>query len=100
MIQKNIRRHRAVNRVYLDEGIKIIELAQKAVFLYDKQEMLEKRRLLEFVCSNSTYMHEQLTVEYRKSFDLLADMNAKHQRICNVSSSETRSVQLGGPSRI
>ena len=73
---------------------------EKAVILYDKQEMSEKRRLLEFVCSNSTYIDGQLTVEYRKPFDLLADMNAKHQRNCDVSASKTQSVQLGGPSRI
>ncbi len=95
-IQENIRRHRSANRVYLDEGIKIIELAQRAVFLYDKQEMPEKRRLLDFVCSNSTYVDGQLIVEYRKPFDLLADMNAKYQRINNVSMQKKQSVSQSG----
>lgn len=80
----------------LEEQIKIIKLAQKAVFLYDKQVLSEKRRLLEFVCSNSTYVDGKLTVEYRKPFDLLADMNVKHQRIFQVSSFENQSIQLGG----
>lgn len=58
--------------------------------------MSEKRRLLDFVCSNSTYVDGQLIVEYRKSFDLIADMNANYQRICDVSSPKDQSVQLGG----
>jgi site-specific DNA recombinase len=95
-IQANIRRHRTANRAYLDEGIKMIELAQQAVFLYDKQEMSDKRKLLEFVCSNSTYKDGKLTPIYKKPFDLLADMNAKYQRVHDVSAQKNQSVSLSG----
>jgi site-specific DNA recombinase len=39
----------------MDEGVRLLELTQKAASLYEKQEMGEKRPLLNFVFSNSTW---------------------------------------------
>ena len=52
---RHIETHQQANQTYLDEGVHLLELAQKAVVLYDKQDMREKRRLLDFVCSNSQW---------------------------------------------
>ena len=48
-----IERHEKANRSYIENGVKILELAQKAVTLYEQQDMGEKRRLLNFVFSRS-----------------------------------------------
>ncbi len=75
-----IERQKQANHNYLDEGVRILELAQKAVGLYEKQEMLEKRRLLDFVFSNSTWKHGELIPKYRKPFDMLAVTNVAYKK--------------------
>jgi hypothetical protein len=50
-----IREHQDANQNYLDEGIRLLELAQKAGALFRKQAPAEKRRLLGFVLSNCTW---------------------------------------------
>ena len=57
---------------YLQEDVAILELANRAAELFEKQSGSEKRRLLDFVLSNSTWGDGQLTVEFRQTFDLIA----------------------------
>ncbi len=54
-ILEKIGRHQHANAAYLDEGVKLLELSQQAVLLYDQQPMHEKRRLLNLVGSNSVW---------------------------------------------
>ncbi len=79
-ILRKIEKHQNANHAYLEEGGRILELAQQAVILYEKQGMSEKRRLLNFVFSNSTWKDGRLTPVYRKPFDLLAVTNLAYQR--------------------
>ena len=51
---ENIREHQEANQTYFDEGILLLELAQKAGKLFREQPAAEKRRLLGFVLSNCT----------------------------------------------
>ncbi len=44
--------------------------------LFAKQEPQEKRRLLNFVLSNSTWKNGELSVTFRQPFDLLAQTTA------------------------
>ena len=39
---------------YVQDGVRLLELAKKAYFLFKQQNSSEKRKLLNFVCSNST----------------------------------------------
>jgi hypothetical protein len=73
----------------VEEGVRLLELAQKAVILYEKQDMLEKRRLLDFVCSNSTWKDGKLIPQYRKPFDLLAVTNQSYQQTKATSPEES-----------
>jgi hypothetical protein len=41
-ILHKIERHQTANRSYLDEGVKLLELAQRAVILYEKQTGRER----------------------------------------------------------
>jgi site-specific DNA recombinase len=67
-----IEEHRSANKTYLDEGVKLLELARRAPVLFKKQEPREKRRLLDFVVSNCTWKNGELHASYRQPFDLLA----------------------------
>lgn len=79
-ILKKIENHQGANRTYFNEGIKLLELAQRAVILYEKQDMQEKRRIINFVCSNSIWQDGTLVPNYRQPFDLLAEMNLDYQK--------------------
>jgi site-specific DNA recombinase len=64
----------------MDEGVKLLELAQRAVTLYEKQNMREKRRIINFVCSNSPWKDGRLLPNYRKPFDILSETNRLYKR--------------------
>src|SRR5205809_3327594 len=44
--------HQTANHGYIEEGIKLLELAQRAHRLFESQPAREKRKLLDFVLSN------------------------------------------------
>ena len=71
--------HETANRSYIDEGIRLLELSQRVAELFVAQPAREKRRLLDFVVSNSTLGTEGLHVEFRQPFDMLAVANAEHK---------------------
>lgn len=98
-ILRKIEKHQGANWAYVDEGIRLLELAQRAAILYEKQDMLEKRRLLNFVCSNSIWKDGKLIPNYRKPFDLLAVTNTEYQKQKAISSSETAFLILLAPLR-
>jgi site-specific DNA recombinase len=71
-ILRTIEEHQAANQVYLDEGVQLLELSQRAYELFCKQEPREQRRLLDFVLSNCTWKDNRLTVVFCQPFDLIA----------------------------
>ena len=70
---RDIERHQNANRSYLDEGIHLLELAQSARRLFDRQEARDKRCLLDFVVSNCSWRGGELAAELRQPFDMLAE---------------------------
>jgi len=75
-----VKKHQNANHPYLGEGVTILELVQKAAILYDKQNMAEKRRLIDFVLSNSIWQQGKLIPTYRKPFDMLTVTNLFSQK--------------------
>jgi site-specific DNA recombinase len=73
---REIERHQAADRSYLEEGVRLLELARNAQRLFEKQEPREKRRLLNFVVSNCTWKGGELVADLRQPFDLLAETTA------------------------
>jgi len=71
-LMQEITLHQAADQCYLDEGVRLLSLAQSAQRLFAKQEPNEQRRLLNFVLSNSTWKHGELSVAFRQPFDLIA----------------------------
>ena len=53
--------------------MRLLELARDAQRLFAQQGPEEKRKLLKFVVSNSTWQHGVLTGPLRQPFDLLAE---------------------------
>jgi site-specific DNA recombinase len=73
-------RHREADSSYVDEGVRLIELAKSAGRLFRKQPPSEQRRLLNFVLSNSTWRNGELHPTFRQPFDLIAQATAEAGR--------------------
>jgi len=71
-ILRDVANHQTANRTYIDEGVHLLRLVQRAPQLFEKQEPAEKRQLLNFLLSNCVWKDGSLTTEYRQPFDLLA----------------------------
>jgi site-specific DNA recombinase len=81
--------HTNASQSYMEEGISLMELANRAADLFEAQSPSEKRRLLDFVLSNSMWADGELTPEFRQPFDMLADM-------ATVSATEKAAGLLSG----
>lgn len=71
-IRRKVEQHENANTSYIEAGVHILELSNRAWELYQKQDMAEKRRLLDHVFSNSSYADGKLTPNYRKPFNLIS----------------------------
>jgi len=69
----DLERHQQANQSYVNEGVALLELASRAESLFRSQPAAEKRKLLDFVCSNSRWGNGVLALEFRQPFDLIAD---------------------------
>jgi site-specific DNA recombinase len=87
-LMRDLEAHQTANRTYVEEGIRLLELAQKAHRLFESQPAGEKRKLLDFVLSNCIWKGGVLAAEYRQPFDLLAVAVAE----------DLRAFSAGGPS--
>jgi hypothetical protein len=65
------------DRNYLQEGRQLLELIKIMPILFERQPPREKRELLKFVISNSTWKDGTLTVSYRQPFDLFTTWREK-----------------------
>jgi site-specific DNA recombinase len=74
--QREIERHQTADQSYLEEGVRILELARNAQRLFENQEPREKRRLLNFLVSNCSWKGGELRTVFRQPFDLLAETTA------------------------
>lgn len=72
-LDRRISQHHASNiRNYIPDGAQLLELLDRFAQLFEQQPASEKRKLLKFVVSNSTWKEGTLTVQYRQPFDLFA----------------------------
>ena len=80
-LRSEIDTHHAANQTYIQEGIKLLELAQRAATLFESQPATEKRKLLNSVLSNCVWKEGELVANYRQPFDILADAAAAELRM-------------------
>jgi len=70
--QGDIMRHEDASNAYMDEGVALLALSQKAHRLVNSTSGIERRRLLNFVLSNCTWRDGDLHADFRQPFDMLA----------------------------
>ncbi len=70
--QRSIASHRNANDSYMQDGVRLLELASSAGRLFRQQVGAEKRRLLGFLVSNCTLAHGKITVTLKQPFDMIA----------------------------
>jgi site-specific DNA recombinase len=58
---------------YMDRGIEMLHLAQNAHRLFEVQDPMRKRALLNFVLSNCVWKNQKLTADFKQPFDFLAE---------------------------
>lgn len=71
---RQIQRHQAADQHYLEEGITVLEMSRNARHLFDQERPMEKRRLLNFVVSNSAWANGELKSTLREPFRFIAEM--------------------------
>ncbi|MCZ6691380.1 MAG: recombinase family protein, partial [Planctomycetota bacterium] len=76
-LMAEMERLQAADGQYLDDGVRIIELSQRAQELYLTQPPAEKRKLLGLLLSNCTLKDDRIEATYRQPFDTLALMAAE-----------------------
>ncbi len=75
-ILEEIGRRQSADKSYLEAGISLLDMARDAQRLFGMGQPIEKRALLNFVLSNSTWKNGELTATFRKPFDILAETTA------------------------
>jgi DNA invertase Pin-like site-specific DNA recombinase len=84
-IMRDVDAHRTANRSYIEDGIRLLELAHRVHELFESQPAKEKRKLLDFVLSNSRWKDGRLEAEYRQPFDLIASAALADRQACTGS---------------
>ena len=97
--QREIDRHQEADKSYMDEGVRILELARNAQRLFERQEPRQKRRLLNFVLSNCTWEDGEVVATLRQPFDLLAETTATAARsaVAKTPNMTKNEIWLPGP---
>ena len=78
-IQAEINGFGAAEGQYMDAGIRLLELTRNMHSLFEKQQAAEKRRLLDFVVSNSVWREGKIVPVWRQPFDMIALANESAQ---------------------
>jgi hypothetical protein len=85
---ERIRQLKDVDRDYVDFGVRVLELAQKAHTLYVNETADEKRQLLVSLLSKCTLNAGTLCVTYRKPFDLILETNQTKEMLPRLDSNQ------------
>jgi site-specific DNA recombinase len=96
-ILRDIETHQSANRTYIEEGVQLLRLADRAHALFERQEPAEKWRLLNFLLSNCVWKNGVLTAEYRQPFDMLALAREAAGDAVGVSGAKTASFENWRP---
>lgn len=71
-VEEKLKAHTSADGEYLDQGIRILELANSAYNQWVMRDSFEKAKLLKILCSNLVLDHKSVLPEYRQPFDLIA----------------------------
>jgi len=80
---------------YIDEGVKLLELAQLAHSLFIRQTAAEKRRLLDYLVSNSIWDGKNLAIEFKQPFDIISQ-SAQVVELANAQKLPKTTILING----
>jgi site-specific DNA recombinase len=93
--RRSMSKHDEAKQSYLEDGLRIVALAQEAPTLFEQASREDKRELLNHLRSNSSWAGGKLTIEWRKPYLFLAEFqNPESDEPPSGSDSE------GGPSEM
>lgn len=94
---REIERLQNADKSYMQEGVKLLDLARNAQTLFATQEACEKRRLLNFSLSNCTWQDGEVVATFRQPFDMLAEARniATRQKSENTAKTTKTEIWLG-----
>lgn len=78
--RKKLVLHQRANRNYIDEGVKILELAQQAPEVYVKTTAVHKREILRALLSNCTLKDTTPYPTYKKPFCWLDELRESQEK--------------------
>ena len=73
-LQRSLGEHDTADSICVEEGIRLMEMASLLPRAFAAEPPHEKRRMLKYLHSNSTWADGVLTVEFAQPFDMLAEM--------------------------
>ena len=76
-IAEKLERHRQADSAYLEEGARLIEVASRALQIYNRHGLVERRGFLASILKDTKLKDGQLTAAYRPAFQVLATMAAQ-----------------------
>ena len=79
-LAEQIERHQQANQNYIEDGTRLLDLANRAAEIFERQPATEKRKVLRFVVDQCTWKSGQLDFEYRKPFDLIAEFEQAEKK--------------------
>ena len=96
-ILESIHAHQNANHNYLDEGIKLLEMASNAHTTFIEQSQSEKRRLVAGFFEKSSWKEGKLSVKFRQPFELIAVSNSENsnKQALSVSANGLNEKWLG-----
>jgi DNA invertase Pin-like site-specific DNA recombinase len=80
-IKQSLAEHDIANFNYLEDGIRLLELSQKAHGLYIRRESFKQRKMLDILLSNCVLTNGKVEVEFREVFKSLADGAAEEEKL-------------------
>lgn len=92
---REIERHGEAEESYMDDGVRLLELARNARQLFARQAPGEKKRLINLVLSNCTWDDGEVRAVFRQPFDLLAKRLKRYLRSKLRELSHPQSIQFG-----
>jgi site-specific DNA recombinase len=77
-IEDDIAKHREADRSYIDEGVRVLEVASGSAEMFAAEEDdAEKRELLRYVLAGAVWRDGELSPKLRPPFDLIAEHAAR-----------------------
>jgi site-specific DNA recombinase len=93
-ILERMGQHQGANESYIEDGVRLLELAKRAGELFEKQSAGEKRKMLELLLSNSSWKDGELEVTYRQPFDILAKTIAQEKALASTGTEGSRQNEI------